>query len=290
MSHETTGFVGLGLMGSAMAGRLLDKGFHLKVYNRTPEKARALGANGAKVADNPAEVARDAEIVCLMVQDGEAVLSLLDEPAGLAEGLTPDQIVINFSTIGIRAAREIGRRVSSLGAQYLDAPVLGSIVPAANGKLLIFAGGSEDTLRRSHHLLDALAQRIFPTGDVGSASAIKLVANMLLARYTEALGETLALCRGFSIDPRLMLEIIQSSALSSPMWEKGRTMLQGPPPLHFPLRHMVKDLGLLDEEIDRLGISLPAEEAVYGSFMEALQSGWGDRDYSEIARHLLGSR
>jgi 3-hydroxyisobutyrate dehydrogenase len=288
MSHETVGFIGLGLMGTPMAGRLLDKGFHLVVYNRSPEKTRALEARGAKPAANPAQVARQAEIVCLMVKDGDAVLALLDEPAGLAEGLGPDQIVINFSTVGIRPAREIGRRISSLQAKYLDAPVLGSTEPAGSGRLILFAGGSEDTAHRAKHVLEALGHKIFPTGEIGSASAVKLVANMLLARYTEALGEVLALCRGFSIEPKLMLEIIQASALASPMWEKGHALLQGPPPLHFPLKHMVKDLGLLDEEIDRLGLSLPAEEAVYGSFLEALQTGLGERDYSEIAGHLLG--
>lgn len=107
---------------------------------------------------------------------------------------------------------------------------------------------------------------------------------MLLARYVEALGEVLSLSRGFLLDPTLVLEAIQSGSLASPMWEKGKTLVEGHPPLHFPLKHMVKDLRLLDEELERLGVQLPVEEAILERFLEAQQSGMGDLDYSAIAR------
>jgi len=288
MTHEKIGFIGLGLMGSAMAGRLLDQGFPLVVYNRTASKAGALLARGAERADSPAAVAREADRIGLMVLDGRAVHALLDGAEGLSRGLGAGKLVVNFSTVGTAAALELNAAVLSTGAMYLDAPVLGSIEPAASGQLILFAGGSKDALERGKTLLEAVSRRIFHTGEAGSASAVKLVANMLLARYVETLGEVLSLCRGFSLDPALMLEVMQTGALASPMWEKARVLASGSPPLHFPLRHMIKDLNLLDEEIERLGISLPAQEAVHETFVEALQSGMGDRDYSEVVRFLLG--
>lgn len=281
-SDRRVAFAGLGLMGSAMAGRLLDQGVPLTVYNRTAAKADPLRERGAAVAPDPRSLAADADFVCLMVEDGRAVNSLLSQ--GMADGLKAGTAVLNFSTVGRQAALSLSAAIESTGATYLDLPVLGSIEPARAGQLLIFAGGDPDTIERCRPVLESLSRRIFYFGAVGQASAMKLIANMLLARFTEALAEVLVLARGFSLDPAQVLEVLQSSALSSPMWEKGKVLVRGAPPLHFPLRHMAKDLRLLDEEVDRLGLTLPAHEAVLEAYLEAAQSGLGDRDYSEILR------
>jgi 3-hydroxyisobutyrate dehydrogenase-like beta-hydroxyacid dehydrogenase len=284
MSRETVGFIGLGLMGAQMAGRLQERGFPLVLYNRTGDKAAPLLAKGANRADSPAALARRCPIIGLMVTDGSAVRELCAGETGLAAGLGPGKLVINFSTVGIQAAREEDGLIRATGAAYLDAPVLGSVKPAANGELIVFAGGESTALERARPVLEALSTRVYHVGPAGQGSALKLIANMLLARYVEALGDVLSLSRCFGLEPGLVIDAIQSGALASPMWDKGKILLEGPPPLHFPLRSMVKDLRLLDEETERSGINLPVQEAVFERFLEALQSGLGDRDYSELAR------
>jgi 3-hydroxyisobutyrate dehydrogenase-like beta-hydroxyacid dehydrogenase len=282
--QQAVGFIGLGLMGAPMAGRLLDQGFALAVYNRTPQKADSLRARGASVASNPKSLAESSGVICLMLADTHAVRSVMDGPAGLSAGLGPGKTVLNLGTVGREAAIALSTQVHGTGADYLDAPVLGSIQPAAAGELLIFAAGEAPAIERCGPILRALSRRIFHLGAVGQASSMKLVANMLLARYTEALAEVLVLAQGLRLDPQQVFEIIQASALASPMWEKGKALLLGPPPLHFPMRHMTKDLRLLDEEVDRLGLALPCHETVLATFQEAVQAGLGDRDYSEILR------
>lgn len=124
MARSEVGFVGLGLMGSSMAGRLLDRGHSLVLYNRTPEKASPLAARGASVAGSPAELAQRCASICLMVTDGPAVRAVLEDESGLASRLGSGHTVVNFSTIGIQAARDTDRAVRATGAAYLDAPVL----------------------------------------------------------------------------------------------------------------------------------------------------------------------
>jgi 3-hydroxyisobutyrate dehydrogenase len=287
LPRKPIGFVGLGLMGSRMAQRLLDQGLQVVLYNRTRSKTDAFQRR-ATIADSPLNLARLTSLIGLMVVDEKAVHALLDGPQGLAAALGPGQVILNFSTVGVGAARAIGDRVRATGADYLDAPVLGSIGPAAEGTLLLFAGGEERVLERCRPLLQALARRIFYTGAIGQGSALKLISNMLLARYAEALAEVLALSKGFGVDPDQVLDMLQTSALASPMWEKGKVLLAGEAPLHFPMRHMAKDLRLLDEEIERLGLNLPTHESVLEAFNEGVQTGLGDLDYSEIRRIFRG--
>ncbi len=302
----SVGLIGIGLMGEAIARRLADQGVDLLLYNRTPEKARAVAAalastaagalSGAASAGSgrpqrsevvayPRDTAA-ARLIGLVVTDESATRAVLQGENGLLSSLSAQHTVVHFGTIGPRAARSIAAEVARTGAHYLDAPVLGSTDAAGRGELLLFAGGEPPTVDRARPLTDAIARKVFVTGPVGSASSVKLIANMLLARYVEALGETLALAEKFELDPLQLLEVLQSSALASPMWEKGRALLVGPMPLHFPMEHMGKDLRLLDEEVERLGLSLPGHEAVKALFEEAIAAGMKGQDYSEIARFI----
>lgn len=286
---ETIGFVGLGAMGSAMAERLLDRGHRLSVFCRRAERAVPLTARGATLAASPAEVGSQARTIAVMVTDAHAVRQVLRGESGLAGALGPSHVLVNLGTVGAEGARSLAKEVRATGASYVDAPVLGSVGPARSGELLVFVGARDADLEPARPLLQALAKTIFHLGDVGQASAAKLVCNMLLARYVSALGEVMALAEAFRLEPKQLIEIFQSSALASPMWDKAKSLSQEKVPLHFALRHMVKDLRLLDEEVDAAGLSLPAHEATYAAFQEALQAGLGDRDYSELAL-FIGQR
>lgn len=287
-SMPRIGVAGLGLMGRAMAERLLEVAGALTIWNRDPAKGAGLVADGAARAASLAELAQRSDLLLVMVTDGRAVESLLD--AGLHAALDATKTFVNASTVGPVSARALAKRVTATGARYVDAPVLGSITPARSGELLVFAGGEDDSIERALPLLEGIGKKVVRVGAVGQASALKLITNMLLARYVEALGEVLALDERFGLDPGLTLDVLQSSALASPMWEKGRTLLEGAVPLHFPLRHMAKDLRLLDEEVERFGLNLPGHQAVHSYFQEALAALGGECDYSEIARSMATRR
>lgn len=291
IAPTTIGLIGVGLMGAAIARRLAEQGHDLLLYNRTPEKARAVAGacsilpRKLEVVARPRDIA-PARLIALVLTDENATRAVLQGADGLLSALSSEHTVVHLGTIGPRAARAIAAEIARTGAHYLDAPVLGSTDAAGRGELLLFAGGEPAALDRARPLVDALARKVFESGPVGSASSVKLIANMLLARYVEALGETLALAERFELDPLQLLDVLQSGALASPMWEKARGLLAGPMPLHFPMEHMGKDLRLLDEEVERLGLSLPAHEAVKGLFEEAIAAGMKGKDYSEIARFI----
>jgi 3-hydroxyisobutyrate dehydrogenase-like beta-hydroxyacid dehydrogenase len=161
---------------------------------------------------------------------------------------------------------------------------------ARDGSLLAFAGARPEALERARPFLTAVSRAIYAVGPVGSGSAMKLVANMLLARFVEALAETLPLLDRFGIDRDLFFEAIAQSSLASPIWEKEHALRSGSPPVGFSLEHMAKDLRLLDEEIDRFGLSLPAHEAVHAIYQEALAQGFGSRCYPRATTPGRGSR
>lgn len=280
-SNPRCAVLGLGLMGRAMAERLGEAGLLQAAWNRSPvpSPSSAIALSGSAAA-----AVGEAEHVLLMLTDGRATEAVLAD--GLEAGLRPGQVVINLATVGAQWARALAVRVERRGAAYLDAPVLGSTGAARRGELIVMVGGPREVLDRAESTLAVLAKSVHHTGEVGTGSRLKLILNMLLARYVEALGEWLALSEAFALDPHQVLRVLDESALSSPMWGKARALLDDKLPLHFPLKHMTKDLRLLDEEIERAGLSLPAAEAVQSSFEEALQSGWGDGDYSLIANWI----
>lgn len=284
MSHvRTVGFVGLGLMGQPMALRIKDQQRLAGAWNRTA--GRTEGFTAEEIVESPAELAERAHFIALMLTDERAVLQVLRE-RGLLTALTPKHVVLNFSTVGPRAAGVLDELVRLQGASYLDLPVLGSIEPARSGELILFAGGESDVIERCRPILESVAKKIYPLGPVGRGSQMKLIANMLLARYVEALGEILALAECFQLPPSMAVSILQQSVLASPMWNKAAVLLSGEVPVHFPLKHMAKDLRLLDEEVERSGLSLPAHEAVHAVFQEALTAGMGEGDYSTLANWI----
>lgn len=281
MSHaRMAGFIGLGLMGQPMALRLKERERLAGVWNRTAGRGEGFAAQ--EIVAKPAELAERAQFLAFMLADERAILEVLQE-GELLSVLTPKHVVLNFSTVGPRAASVLDELVRSRGASYLDVPVLGSIEPARRGELILFVGGEGGVIERCRPILESVAKQIYPLGPVGRGSQMKLIANMLLARYVEALGEVLALAETFQLPPSMAVSILQQSVLASPMWNKANALLSGDVPLHFPLKHMAKDLRLLDEEVERSGLALPAHEAVHAVFQEALTAGMGEDDYSTLA-------
>jgi 3-hydroxyisobutyrate dehydrogenase-like beta-hydroxyacid dehydrogenase len=264
--------VGLGGMGSRIARRLLDSGHELTVWNRTREKAEALGV---PVAASPAQAASEAEVVITMVADPVALSAVTEGSDGVAVGAGEGTTVIEMSTVGPRA---IERLASRLRADLLDAPVLGSLSEAESGTLSIFVGGDEAFFERERELLEALGKPIY-VGPSGSGAAAKLVANSTLITVIGALGEALALADALGLSREKAFEVLATTALAAQAGRRRPALESHKYPPRFPLRLARKDADLIAEQ----GLDLRLTEAGRSWLAEA---GDGEQDYSAVLERI----
>jgi len=260
-------------MGSRIAKRLLDGGQELTVWNRSPEKAEALGA---PLAASPAEAASEAEVLITMVADPPALAAVTEGPEGVAAGADENTTVIEMSTVGPAA---IERLASVLRGQLLDAPVLGSLNEAEAGTLSIFVGGDEAVFERRRELLEVLGKPIY-IGPSGSGAAAKLVANSTLITVIGALGEALALADALGLSREKAFEVLGTTALATQAERRRPALESGEFSPRFPLRLARKDADLIAE----LGLDLRLTEAGRSWLAEA---GDGDQDYSAVLLRIL---
>lgn len=242
-------------MGAPMARRLIAAGHRVRVFNRSPEKARALAADGAIVAADPAQAATGAAIVFIMVPDTpdvEAVVAKLD-PA-LASG----QTVIDMSTIAPAAERAISVRLHARGIDYLDAPVSGGDVGARDGTLTIMAGGDADAFARVRPILEHLGHRVTLMGPSGAGQMTKLCNQVAVAVTLEAAAEALCLASAGGLDPERVLEAIGAGAAAS--WQLkalGPKIIARDWKPGFFIKLVRKDLRLVADAAREAGIALP---------------------------------
>lgn len=279
-------FLGLGRMGGAMARHVLDAGHSLAVWNRTPEKAAELVTAGATLAASPAEAARGADIVVTMLADPNAVREVLLGPKGVADGAAEGTLVVDASTIGPSAAREIAGELGKRGLRYVDAPVLGSVQPAREGTLAVFAGGSEADYAEAEPILRLWGdpEKVRRVGDVGSASAVKLLINLTIGVATAGVGEALRLAAELGVDRDEALDALAAGPLGATVHSKRRMLAEEDySPVGFSLDLLAKDFGLV---IDEARGDLPVTESVQAVVLEAVAAGHGEDDYAALAGYL----
>jgi 3-hydroxyisobutyrate dehydrogenase/2-hydroxy-3-oxopropionate reductase len=277
----TVAVVGLGAMGSRIAGRLLYAGYEVVVWNRTAEKAKPLIERGASLAASPADAAARAEALITMVTDPRALESVVAE---LAAGASDELTVIQMSTVGPAALA----RVASLlpeGTGLLDAPVLGSIGEAESGALTIFVGGPESLVERWTPLLSVLGQAMH-VGPVGSGSAAKLVANTTLVGVIGVLGEALALGAGLGLARDVVFDVLATTALAQQAERRRPAVEAGDYPPRFALSLARKDADLIVEAAADAGVELRLTSAARTWLADAEAAGLGGQDYSALLGHL----
>jgi 3-hydroxyisobutyrate dehydrogenase/2-hydroxy-3-oxopropionate reductase len=268
--------VGLGGMGSRIARRFLDAGHELTVWNRTAAKVEQLVEAGAAAATSPAEAAARSEVVITMVSDPSALQAVTEGPEGVAAGVGGETTVIEMSTVGPAA---VARLASTLSAELLDAPVLGSLSEAESGSLSIFVGGEATSFERCRELLSVLGSPIH-VGPSGSGAAAKLVANTTLFGVIGALGEALALAEGLGLSRESAFEVLATTPLAAQA-ERRRPALESRDfPPRFPLRLARKDADLIAET----GMDLRLTNAARSWLAEA---GDGNRDYSAVLLRIV---
>lgn len=284
------GFIGLGIMGSAMATNLLKAGYRLTIWNRSPGKCTPLVAQGAELATSPRGVAEASDMVFSMMATPLAVESVRDGANGIIAGLKPGAGYVDMSTVDAETSLETARLARAKGALYLEAPVAGSRKPAEEGTLIIMAAGDRALYDQSEPLLEKMGKKILYLGEEGNGARMKLANNLVMGIMLTALAEGLALTAGCGLDAAQFLEVLDAGAMSNPMFRlKGGAMAQnGEFPAAFPFKHMQKDLRLALRLAEQVGQPLFAAATVNELFKKGLAEGLGESDFAAISRVVKG--
>jgi 3-hydroxyisobutyrate dehydrogenase-like beta-hydroxyacid dehydrogenase len=288
MSMPHVAVLGLGRMGAPIARRLLDAGVPLTVWNRSPDRAAPLATTGARLGASPADAARDADVVITMLADPAAVEAVLHGDHGALGAIRPGTLLIDCSTVGPDDARATARIAASRGVRFIDAPVLGSVGQATNGELVALAGGDEDDVARARPVLERFAKRVVRVGPVGSASALKLVMNLLVGGFAELLSEAIVLADGAGVPRDVFRETLMSSVLASPFvgYKAPQLLDQNFAPL-FSTALLLKDLNLALHLADDANVSLPATRVIRDLYARSASAGRGGLDFSAVILQLL---
>jgi len=282
-SKPSIGYLGMGIMGSAMAGRLVDAGYTVTVWNRSSDKCEPLSAKGAKVGDSPKAVVEACDIVFACTSDPASARAVVFGENGVLAGITAGKKFIDMSTVDEETSKEISTAVLAKGGRFLEAPVSGSKGPALQGQLVILAGGDKALQEEAQPCFDIMGKKTFFLGDVGAGARMKLVINMVMGINMVALSEGLAMGTKAGLSGTDIMDVVKEAAIASPMYGlKGPKMLAGDFAPNFPLKHQQKDVRLAIALGEQVGQSLPVAAAVNEVFKAASSSGKGDDDFSAV--------
>src|SRR5919106_2487728 len=281
------GFVGLGVMGSRMAQRLLAAGHTVTGYNRTTSKAQWLLDAGMKWGDTPRAVAEAAEITFTMVTNTAALQAVTSAPDGILAGLGARKIYIDMSTVSPAASRELAKQVEAKGAQMLDAPVSGSVITLEESKLSIMVGGSDQAFEKALPILEAIGPKVTHVGGNGLAVSMKVATNLSLAVQMLAFSEGLLLAEKSGIARESAVEVLLNSVIASPMVKyRGPFVLNMPDEAWFDVNMMQKDLLLALEMGRQLQVPLPTTAIPHEMLTTARAMGFAKRDFAVMFEAL----
>jgi 3-hydroxyisobutyrate dehydrogenase len=287
MEQTKIALLGLGLMGSGMAGRLLDAGYPLTIWNRSAGKAQAFADRGAKVAKSPREAAAGAAVVISMLAD---VPVCRDVWLGRGEALVdiaPGTTLVESSTVTVEWIDELDRAAKEHSCDLVDAPVTGSKPQAEAGQLLFLAGGSSEALNKVAPILKAMGRDVVHVGPVGSGARLKLINNFLSGSQAAALAEALSLIERSGLDREKALGVLTEGAPGSPLVKllSGRMVARQYEP-NFLLRLMAKDLRYAVSEADHQALDLDMGRAALRVFEHAIAAGQGEEDMSAVVEQF----
>lgn len=284
---KSIGFAGLGKMGSVMAPLLMEAGYDLCVWNRSPKKTDHLVSLGAKRAATPCDLVTKSEIIVSMLSDDAAVCELFAGPGGFLSTDAKQKLFIDMSTLRPPTVEFIAGAVSKAGGNFIDAPVSGTVAPARLGNLLIMCGASDEDFERAKPVLEVFGRRIVRAGSTGKGTLLKLVVNLPLAVYWGSLAEAISMGNQGGLELELMLETIQdSSAALAVLGLKTPTILGQPSDVAFDVASMKKDLLSMLDTGERAGVPMPTTNAALTSYSAALEGGFGSADAVDIVRFV----
>lgn len=282
-----TGVAGLGLMGSAMANRLLVSGFELSVYNRSKSKAE-LFSRSAKIAATPAELAKGCDLVITVVTDFDALREVLAGTDGIINSGNKGLVVADASTISPGQAESCATCLRKHGMELLSIPVMGGPAAAEAGDLVPIVSGSRVAFEKARSTIETLGKKIFYLGDRdGAANAIKLALNLNIALIASAVSEGITLVKSLGIDPSIFIQVLNSTYFKTGLSErKGPSMAAGKFEPTFHLKNMLKDLELASSTALSEKITLPQTALAQQIFRAANNSGYAESDYTAVCAFM----
>ena len=281
------GFIGTGIMGLPMAQNLVKAGHQLFLSNHHSTPPKVLTDAGAEVLANPADVARQAEFIIIMVPDTPFVETVLFGENGVAEGSGPDKVVIDMSSISPSATKAFAQKIVATGARYLDAPVSGGEVGAKAGTLSIMVGGEPQTFERALPLFQSMGKNITLVGGNGDGQTAKVANQIIVALNIQAVAEALLFASKNGADPAKVREALMGGFASSKILEvHGERMIKGTFDPGFRINLHQKDLNLALAGAKELGINLPNTAGTQQVFSTCTAIGGGNWDHSALIKGL----
>jgi 3-hydroxyisobutyrate dehydrogenase-like beta-hydroxyacid dehydrogenase len=281
------GVVGVGLLGHAVATRLLAAGREVIGYDVVPERNAVLEAAGGRAAASIAEVTKAAEIVCVLLPSLATVEDAVLGASGVLPSATPGQVIAQMSTISPALTERLARAASAHGVNFLDCPVSGTSAMVARGDGILMVGGERAVYEQWRPVLEQALPRAIYVGTAGQAMTVKLIANLLVGLHSAAAAEALGLARAAGLDAGMVLDILTSSAGNSRMLEvRGPMIVGGEFPAQMKLDLFMKDLHLILEAGERVGAPLPLTTLAERLFASALKAGHGSEDLAVVVTAL----
>ena len=280
-------FLGLGIMGSAMARRLLDRGFDLSVWNRSACRADELVNAGARIAATPAQAAHGADAAIAMLADDEASRAVWLGESGALAAMDRGTLAIDSGTLTVQWVRELGTRAAEHAVDFLDAPVTGSKPQAEQGTLRFLVGGAAAALERASTLFAAMGREQVHVGPIGSGALLKLINNFMCGVQLASLGEAMAMAQRSGLDLRRTADVLAAGSPGSPIVKMvvERMVARDYTP-NFLVPLMVKDLTYALETFAAEGIELADARAARERFIEAAAAGFQDQDIAAVIEPL----
>src|SRR5579864_5581229 len=283
------GVCGTGRMGSSIAERLIAVGHDVGVWNRDAAKSKPLVDAGAKVFESPAALVEANEAIIVMLLNDAATEAVYRGGNGLLKGKLVGKLVIDMSTIQPQTMKSVGEAATNAGAAFVESPVGGSKMPAREGKLFGFVGGTNAEVARARPLLEQLCRRIEHVGGLGAGATLKLAVNLPLLVYWQALGEALTICQPLKLPPERLIDILSDTA-GAPAAMKGRgaiiARLLGGAPLGetaFGVTAAKKDLATAVQFAASIHEQLPVAASALTCFEEAEAAGLGEADATTVS-------
>ncbi len=280
------GFIGLGNLGRAIAGRLVEQGVHLVVWNRTIKKAEDFcRERGCELAGSPADLISRVDRVFVIVFDSSASEGVIFGKDGLIHGAEEGKAIIDLTTNHFAYAELAFKKLKEMGIHYLDAPVLGSVIPAMKGELTVVVGGEKETFEENKNLFGKFCSNIFYVGPAGMGAKVKLINNIVLGGIMDVLAEAIAIAEKAGIGKERMIEILDKGAGKSYILDvKKKKILEEDFDPHFSVDLIYKDLHYAQDLLKELGLFSFTTSAVKETYGLARKMGFGDLDFSAVYR------
>ena len=287
MKIKKIGIIGTGMLGNAVASHLLESGFEVTVFNRTKEKMQMLKDKGANILTSPKEIAENSDLVIIIIKDANAVRQVSFEKNGIIEGNHEGLVIADMSTIDPLESKKISEKFTEYDISKLDIPVMGGPNVAISGDLVMMASGDKESFDKCKEVFSIIANKVFFLGESGVAHSVKLAMNLQITMLALALSEGITLVKKSGVDPKIFLEILNSTYFKTGMSEKkAYQMIEGKYDITFTLANLKKDITTMTSTAKSLGIKLPMISKAEEVYDNAIKEGFAETDYTGIIEYI----